>query len=616
MSHQGDAEHAAGVRRLNAAGQGFQDAWGAKPIGLTDEDQSNLRKAGVFNDYEAGHESLMKSFNEAVIRPAASAIDVGLRLPSALLAGAGAAETQTAQDAAQQGGPLSGVSSFAHGATGELLSGAAEGAFMGEVGGQPIGMHGPSPAVVAADDATAARSVGVLGEGDAGFYDATPLTPENAQARTQASAEVGEPPPIAPPPPPDVHSLARRIDPDTFEEYDALNAESAIHRATIQRLGVERENSPEAVAAQGDIDTILGRVNGVESRLTKVAAARLEDAQGRLDAATSLDNPEMTAARDSLMEADFRMRELAPDVSAAYRYAREIAPTLPEDAALAEGAKPAGEEAPKGGEEPEGKEGAPAAPEGEETPAPGQVAQAGAAAEASSPEGQAAVAPPNVLAAEALGKTPPAESAEAPSAAPEEAGAAINPRAIGNPRAVQGTGETVTRGLSREVEASAVENELTSSFGELPEYQRLNMKEQAGKAIAFMDKDYEAAKAVAMGRRQPPADLHPASVAVAVEKRATAEGDVETLRQLATSPLATRVTTAAQTIRILGERDKGSPLAAITELQQAREAYVAKTVDIPAEKTKIAAEIKAEVRAGASKPDAWKSFIRDLTCKE
>jgi len=591
----------AGARLLNSVGAGIQDNWGARPLGLDPESEAAFRKAGLLNDYQKGHAEFFKSISEAVIRQAATYADAIARAPGAVLGGIQGGLSAASERAKELGSPVeAGVAGYGAETAEAVASGA-----LGEV----PALHEAArvPEVAAAERATEAaraRSAGVVGEGEAGFYGAEPLTPENVAARADAAKDAGITPPPPLPPPPDIHALARRIDPETFDQYDALALERDQHRQTVAALGAEREASPEALQAQSDIDTILGKVHGVEDRLTNAARARLAEAQDRLDTALNAETPEMAAARNALMEADFKMRDLAPEVSAAYRSAQEIAPNVPE---VAEPVKPAGEEA--GAEEPakEGEpEGTPPIATGAEVEAEGapQPIPAVAAGEAGA---EAEVAPGSVTGAEKLGAgTQVAEGAEkAPTAS------------IGNPRAVQGTGERVTRGLSREVEASAIEHDLATTLGDLPEFNRLNMKDQAAKVVAFMDRDYEAAKSVAMGTRTPPADIHPASVLVGVEKRATAEGDVATITRLANSPFATRVTTAAQTIRILGERDKASPLGAIKEVMAAREAGFSKGgADVAAAKATEVAAIRNEMRKAASKPDAWQSFLKSITCED
>lgn len=592
----------AGGRILNAYGAGAAQQWGAEPLGLSPEAETGLSKAGIFNDYSSGHTSFIKSANEAFIRPAAAALDFAnraLRLTPLNLQGdldniktsleqieAGTERPST------EGAPQGIADEIGRGIRGVVHAGAGIGAELAGaaeqnyLGPEFLGYQAAEEPALAA---TKARALGVIGEGEAGFYGAQPVTPENVQARAEAAEQAGVAPAPPEPPVPDVHALARRIDPETFQEYDSLAAEAAARRTELDRSLEARANSPEALEAQGQIDTILGRVNNVPSRLTNAARARLEEAQGRLDAIMAVDTPEIAASRSALMEADFRMRDLAPDVSEAYRQAHDLMPA-PEIAAQA------GAEAPRAAEE-----------AGREAAATTEGAGAQAAPERT-PEEEA-----GIRAATAMGATP---AGEAETAAPNVVGERLGQARYGNLRAVEGTGETLTRGLSEGVEEKAIEESLTDGFGDLPEYRQLSMADQASQVTAFMDRDYETAKRIAMGEVAPPRGVLPESFYVGVEKRAIAEGDVDTLEALATrSRLTTTATTMGQRIRTLGERDQASPVGALQDVMRARERAVGTPEVVAKAKADTVAELKAEVRKAASKADRWSDFLSTLECQ-
>lgn len=179
---------------------------------------------------------------------------------------------------------------------------------------------------------------------------------------------------------------------------------------------------------------------------------------------------------------------------------------------------------------------------------------------------------------------------------------------------IEGAGEMKTRGLSKGVETKAVENRLTQGFGDLPEYKSIDMKDQASKAMDILNKDYEQAKRIAMGEEAPPKDVIPESVFVAVENKAIKEGDVNTLRDLATkSRLSAEATTMGQRLRTLAERDSESPVGAIKDVQATRaKASKAKTSD--KETSQSVKEIKSEIKKASPKIEDWNSFIDSLEC--
>src|SRR5262249_49321257 len=95
--------------------------------------------------------------------------------------------------------------------------------------------------------------------------------------------------------------------------------------------------------------------------------------------------------------------------------------------------------------------------------------------------------------------------------------------------------ETKESKLARGVEAKAVQANLTKSFEGLSEYGTVKVADQAERAVKLLTDNPESARRIAMGEEQPPAGLLPESVFTAVENRALKEGDVDTLRDLATS---------------------------------------------------------------------------------
>lgn len=312
-------------RTLDAFGQGLKSAWGSENLGLSPETDEALKKYGVFNDYKKGDSSIIKATNEALIRPAAVALDAVSRASSGVFAGGQAA---VHQGLLEEGAPESFASDVA----------AMPEAFMGTP--HPMGIpEAPHPIAQA-------RSLGVIGEGEGGYFGTVEAKPETLADRAQATKEhikalqdqeppAGTPegadgqPSIATPPsqaPTDIHAVARQVAPETFQEYDALTANRDLYRSQIQDMAEQRNELPEAKAAQARIDDILGKVNGVEDRLTNAAATRLEAARSDLDDALSKDTPEMAEARKNLLAADYRMRDLAPDVANAYRRAQDSLP--------------------------------------------------------------------------------------------------------------------------------------------------------------------------------------------------------------------------------------------------------------------------------------------------
>ena len=340
---------------LSAFGQGVEQGWGAEPLEFSDDTEQFLKKAGVYNDTQDGHQSWLRTFNEAMLRPAASALATGAeaiyRGVPALFSGLHAA----AVEAAEKG-------QF----PGNLAGGLAAAAMEGGVEVPPV-FHGPSGAEPAPAEATAAairaltppdlteaRGLGVIGEGEAGWKGITeplPADAENARAAAikqmrAAAPPEGEPataPPAAPATAPDIHSIARQIAPGTFNEYDTLTQRRDTYRRWLDDLSETRRQDAETTAPNADqIADLQTRLQTANPRMTKIYQDRLDPLLEARDAyvadQVSHDSPDMNRVRAALQQNDYRMRDLAPDVSAAYREAQARLP--PQETVPAAGGSP------------------------------------------------------------------------------------------------------------------------------------------------------------------------------------------------------------------------------------------------------------------------------------
>ncbi len=361
------------ARVLNSFGQGFKDGWGSEPIGIGQETEQFLRKAGIFNDYKNNQTSLIKSFNEALIRPAAAAVNAAWRGLGGAMTGAAEAIAQGGQEAQETTvGRALNVGTLAR----EVASVVHGEALLPEVAPQVMGRMGAGAVARAREDTgllseaerasahaealralsprelAEARELRVVGDSHAaweGTAEPRPVDPDTVAEAVKARIEEakkaepeGQPAP-QPEAPKDIHAVAREVDPQTFQQYDALTARRDTFRRWIDELGEQRAQRPESVAAQNRINDILAKVNGVEERLTKAARGRLEEARADLTRLTTTDTADMARVRQDLQKTDYAMRDLAPRVSAAYREAQTRMPA-PEDVPAA---PPAAAESPE-----------------------------------------------------------------------------------------------------------------------------------------------------------------------------------------------------------------------------------------------------------------------------
>lgn len=336
-AHRGPAMDAyyAGSQVLDAFGQGFRHGWGSQPLGLSPLSEDALKKLGIFADQQTGDGNLVREFNEAVIRPAARAIfpaatamDLVQRAYSGVQYGLGAA---AAAPPAAWYDPLRAA---------QLAAGpAAEAMQLFPLGGAELGLGPAMPPRSGpgwAPDLGVAHELGIVGGDEGSWLGALKPAPEEADRAAIAALEPRNPSagqrvagPYGPPAsaaPPDIHQVARAIMPDKFADWDALQAQQTALGEQLDQLAGARAQLPEAQAAQQQIDTIIGRVNGVEARLTNAARARLEDARDALHEILTSDTEDMARLRQQRLQADYQLRDLAPEVSAAYRQAAEQMP--------------------------------------------------------------------------------------------------------------------------------------------------------------------------------------------------------------------------------------------------------------------------------------------------
>jgi hypothetical protein len=121
----------------------------------------------------------------------------------------------------------------------------------------------------------------------------------------------------------DVHGVARAANPELFAQYDPLAARHAWYVDWINTLRAQKENDPRLARAQAEIDGILAKVNGVESRLTNRARARIADIRGGMQDFLDTDTPDMARVKEKMLENFQQMQPLQTQVQAAYREAAQ-----------------------------------------------------------------------------------------------------------------------------------------------------------------------------------------------------------------------------------------------------------------------------------------------------
>jgi hypothetical protein len=235
------------ARILDHFGQGAKQGWGSEPNGLSDESVEAMKKAGVFNDYDKGQRSIIKAFNENLVRGAATYLtDPIMR---GLPAGFRGVQEAIAQTGEELGQPK----------LGREAAGALEAFPMGFR--QPTGAPGAGVAqmgraqhiATVEAEVAKARDLGVIGAGEAGW---------------KGTAEV---------PAPTVKEQAAAIKPEVIESGEAKPVEAAPGEAKPITEPAPVEPAPAPVAEVPAIEpaAVVGRAIDETHPIAQDVAGRL-----------------------------------------------------------------------------------------------------------------------------------------------------------------------------------------------------------------------------------------------------------------------------------------------------------------------------------------------------
>jgi hypothetical protein len=162
----------------------------------------------------------------------------------------------------------------------------------------------------------------------------------------------------------------------------------------------------------------------------------------------------------------------------------------------------------------------------------------------------------------------------------------------------------------------AVGKKLKQTYGETAQYDKINIKDQAKKAVAVTN-DRELLDKVISGETPLPDGLRATALIDAIQTHPELSKDVDLLLKVSKSPLASESSYSAQELRLARERAQHSPIEAIKSVRKAREAAIEKkTGKTVAEAT--SKEIQAIRAAKATVPkqtkETFASFVESLKC--
>ena len=203
--------------------------------------------------------------------------------------------------------------------------------------GVPAAVRGGEPDLVPAEfrplpePVARARADAVIGEGEEGYFGTSAVTPEQEAARAAAAREL--PPEVSPETAAGVSAktrdqVAREVAPDVFAKLDALEARKATFRQWLDDLDEARHEARPVTDLDKRIAELERKSANAGARNRKRYDEELETLRGQRQAEQGGDTPDMATVRRAMVETDYELRDLLPDVSEAYRRADERMPAV------------------------------------------------------------------------------------------------------------------------------------------------------------------------------------------------------------------------------------------------------------------------------------------------
>ncbi|MGH6714575.1 MAG: hypothetical protein ACREDC_00125 [Bradyrhizobium sp.] len=353
--------HTAAGRVLDAFGHGVAQAWGTSPLGMSPSVEDALKRVGVLPDIQKGQEGPIRAINEAVMRPAAAGLDALYRAGNAAFSGA---QGIVAQIGAEAGYPLLGrdIAVMPEAFLGTPhpmgLPSLPEAADLEVIGGTETQWEGTETAPSQTPEQAVAARVKQAQQTAAANANEPGAMPATFAPTEQPGEAPMQPHAMTPLYPTDVHAAARRIAPEAFQQFDTLSTQRDTLRAQIAMQMQDIQQKAEAQAPHAaEIADLEQRLQDTTPRLAKKYQDRLQVLLPERNAflsdeftmgALTRDTPEIAALREELQQADYKMRDLSPQVTAAYQQAGRMFPEPMEAAGAAEAAQeqPPQEQAP------------------------------------------------------------------------------------------------------------------------------------------------------------------------------------------------------------------------------------------------------------------------------
>ena len=175
-----------------------------------------------------------------------------------------------------------------------------------------------------------------------------------------------------------------------------------------------------------------------------------------------------------------------------------------------------------------------------------------------------------------------------------------------------------TSKLAERVRKDAIKKKMIygfdKTFNDLPDYDKVNRKQQFEKATELVLNDLHTATEIAMGRQSAPDGLLNNSVWMAVKEYAENTKNINLMRELAHSDLVTRATGMGQEIAMLAEKNPFSPIELARQIRKERVKTAERRSKTTVEKeAKTVEKVVKKSKAKITK-ETWNDFIKGLEC--
>jgi len=178
------------------------------------------------------------------------------------------------------------------------------------------------------------------------------------------------------------------------------------------------------------------------------------------------------------------------------------------------------------------------------------------------------------------------------------------------------TGKGKVSKIATSIEAKSIEQGLTKGYGHLAEYTPIVIKEQAQKASNLINTNINEARKIIRGEIPLPEGLKGTALITAMEDYVKKTADGELASELASSPLVSGTSAAAQELRLAAERDPESPVKAIADINKLLEETAQKRYPkqiLAKAKENVTNSIKSEIKK-ANTAYSWQAFIESIQC--